>query len=36
MNFWIAREIPWQQWFMIMDAAGSVVPEYRTALGLDK
>jgi licheninase len=29
-------EIPWQQWFMIMDAAGTVVPEYRTALGLDK
>ena len=27
-------DIPWQQWFMIMDAAGNVVPEYRTALGL--
>jgi endoglucanase len=27
-------DIPWQQWFMIMDAAGTVVPEYRTALGL--
>jgi len=27
-------EIPWQQWFMIMDATGNVVPEYRTALGL--
>ena len=27
-------DIPWQQWFMIMDAAGNVVPEYRAALGL--
>ena len=27
-------DIPWQQWFMIMDSAGNVVPEYRTALGL--
>ena len=26
--------IPWQQWFMIMDNAGTVVPEYRTALRL--
>lgn len=27
-------EIPWQQWFMIMDSAGAVLPEYRTAMHL--
>jgi licheninase len=27
-------EIPWQQWFMIMDSAGAVIPEYRTAMRL--
>jgi licheninase len=27
-------EIPWQQWFMIMDADGNVLPEYRAALRL--
>ena len=27
-------EIPWQQWFLIMDNAGIVLPEYRTALRL--
>jgi licheninase len=27
-------QIPWQQWFMIMDAKGTVVPEYRTAMKL--
>jgi len=29
-------EIPWQQWFLIMDSAGTVLPEYRAALGLDR
>src|SRR6478735_3250582 len=28
-------QIPWQQWFMIMAADGSVIPEYREALQLD-
>ena len=27
-------EIPWQQWFTIMDAQGTVIPEYRTAMRL--
>jgi len=27
-------DIPWQQWFMIMDADGNVVPEYHDALKL--
>jgi licheninase len=27
-------EIPWQQWFMIMDAKGVVVPEYSKAMHL--
>ena len=27
-------EIPWQQWFMIMDGTGTVIPEYRTAMRL--
>jgi endoglucanase len=27
-------EIPWQQWFMIMDKDGNVLPEYRAALQL--
>jgi licheninase len=27
-------EIPWQQWFAIMDAQGTVIPEYRTAMRL--
>jgi licheninase len=27
-------EIPWQQWFMIMDNQGTVIPEYRTAMRL--
>jgi endoglucanase len=27
-------DIPWQQWFMIMDSAGQVLPEYRAALKL--
>lgn len=27
--------IPWQHWFMLMDqSSGTVIPEYRTALGL--
>ena len=26
--------IPWQQWFMIMDDGGTVIPEYRTAMRL--
>jgi licheninase len=29
-------DIPWQQWFAIMDATGTVAPEYRAALGLDR
>ena len=29
-------EVPWQQWFMIMSDDGTVVPEYRAALGLDR
>ena len=29
-------EIPWQHWFMIMDDDGNVIPEYRTAFGLDE
>ena len=29
-------QIPWQQWFMIMAADGSVIPEYRQALQLDE
>ncbi|MGC4086372.1 MAG: cellulase family glycosylhydrolase [Polyangiaceae bacterium] len=28
-------EIPWQHWFMIMDASGNVIPEYRSAMQLD-
>ncbi|HET9959942.1 MAG TPA: cellulase family glycosylhydrolase [Polyangiaceae bacterium] len=28
-------EIPWQHWFMVMDAQGQVIPEYRKAMGLD-
>jgi endoglucanase len=27
-------QIPWQQWFAIMDNAGNVLPEYRAALRL--
>jgi licheninase len=27
-------EIPWQEWFMLMDSAGTVIPEYRTAMHL--
>jgi licheninase len=27
-------EIPWQHWFMVMNAAGEVSPEYRTAMRL--
>ena len=27
-------EIPWQQWFMIMDDQGVVIPEYRAAMHL--
>ena len=27
-------EIPWQQWFMVMDAEGNVIPEYRSAFKL--
>jgi len=27
-------QIPWQQWFMIMDKGGVVVPEYSTAMHL--
>ena len=26
--------IPWQTWFMLMDASGTVIPEYRTAMKL--
>jgi len=29
-------QIPWQQWFMIMSADGTVIPEYRQALLLDE
>jgi len=29
-------EIPWQHWFMVMDASGSVIPEYRAAMQLDE
>lgn len=29
-------QIPWQQWFMIMSADGTVIPEYRQALRLDE
>ena len=28
-------QIPWQHWFMIMSADGSVIPEYRQAFQLD-
>ncbi|HYO97245.1 MAG TPA: cellulase family glycosylhydrolase [Polyangiaceae bacterium] len=28
--------IPWQHWFMIMDAQGEVIPEYRAAFRLDE
>jgi licheninase len=28
-------EIPWQHWFMVMDADGVVIPEYRAAMHLD-
>lgn len=27
-------EIPWQHWFMVMDASGKVIPEYREAMRL--
>jgi licheninase len=27
--------IPWQHWFMVMDASGAVTPEYRTAMKLE-
>jgi endoglucanase len=27
-------DVPWQQWFMIMEADGTVLPEYRAALKL--
>jgi licheninase len=27
-------QIPWQEWFMIMDSTGTVIPEYRAALKL--
>jgi licheninase len=27
-------QIPWQHWFMVMDASGSVIPEYRAAMHL--
>jgi hypothetical protein len=27
-------QIPWQQWFMIMDKSGVVVPEYSAAMRL--
>ena len=27
-------EIPWQEWFMLMDSAGTVLPEYRAAMHL--
>jgi hypothetical protein len=27
-------DIPWQQWFMLMNADGTVIPEYRAALHL--
>ena len=27
-------EIPWQHWFMVMNADGSVIPEYRSAFRL--
>ncbi len=30
------QEIPWQAWFRIMDEDGVVIPEYRTAFGLDE
>jgi len=26
--------IPWQHWFMVMDASGQVIPEYRAAMHL--
>lgn len=29
-------KIPWQAWFMLMDATGTVIPEYRTAFKLDQ
>ncbi|MET0795483.1 MAG: CIA30 family protein [Polyangiaceae bacterium] len=29
-------QIPWQHWFMIMAADGSVIPEYREAFQLDE
>jgi endoglucanase len=29
-------QIPWQHWFMIMSADGSVIPEYRQAFLLDE
>ena len=28
-------EIPWQHWLMILDDDSDVIPEYRTAFGLD-
>jgi len=35
---WIFQElqIPWQHWFMIMSADGTVIPEYRKAFLLDE
>lgn len=29
-------EIPWQQWFMVMNGDGQVIPEYRAAFRLDE
>ena len=29
-------QIPWQPWFVVMSADGSVIPEYREALRLDE
>lgn len=29
-------DIPWQHWFMVMDASGKVIPEYRAAMRLDE
>ena len=29
-------QIPWQHWFMVMSADGTVIPEYRQALQLDE
>jgi hypothetical protein len=29
-------QIPWQPWFVVMSADGSMMPEYREALRLDE